>query len=212
MLFSNSDFNDFTETVPDPFYVKILRLISEYNDTFLSSIKSNIVFNQETHTFSVVVSLARELLFYHGKIYAAFQIKQYILNFIKSVLSFDDWFYIEQLIDFYDEYCRMDFSEEECYPRFIWVSFLNEPDREKRIKENLSAIPYWRMFSIYCDILPNPKLAVDGNIYGSYQFGDQTKHDPYLSHCYTKNSIGPLIDIASNFAKEIEQVIDSIKK
>ena len=209
MLFSNSEFNDFIDTVPDSFCAKILALISEYNDTFLSNIKSHIVFNQETHTFAVVVALARELLLYNDQVLASFQIRDYILDFIKSVLSFDDWFYIEQMIDFYDEYCRMDFFEEECYPRFIWVSFLNEPDREKRIKDNMSAIPYWRMFSIYCDILPNPKLAIDGNIYGYYQSGELTKHDPYLSHCYTKKTVNPLMQSATEFSKKVEIIIDS---
>lgn len=207
MLILHSEIDEFIDTVSDPFYADVFKLIFKYKDIFSATIKSHIVFNEEKHTTAVVVALAREILFLNDRTFDSFQIRDDLLDFFKSVMDFDDWFYIEQLIDFYDEYCRMDFHDEDCYPRFLWVNYLKDTDRENRIKESMSALPYWRIFSVYCDILPNPNLAIDGNIYGYYQSNQPTRHDPYLSFCYTQKTVSPLMDCATSFNREFEQIL-----
>lgn len=212
MLFSDSTIENFIDNAENQFQINILKILRKYKNKFSDTIKSHITFNEEIHTVALITSLIHDCLASNNKTFSAIETQRWLIKLYKEFLDYDDnSYYIEELTELYEEYFYSEWDEDFGPVRFIWTDYLRNDESANRIKENMTSISFWRIFSVYCDILPNPNLATMGNVRYSYLDGLPSRHDPYLSYCYTHNSVVPLIQVAIEFNKEMESISDSVK-
>lgn len=211
MILPDSCIEECKLTADNPFYVAALNILLKYKKIFMSNIKSHIVYNEEVHTIAVLSALLVDSLQFSNKPVLAVNTNNFLKDFYKEYLNYDDnSYYIEELLYFYQDLGYSWWEEDFGSIRFVWADYLKDNPRKIRISENMEAVGFWRIFSVYCDILPNPELAKMEHVSYCYHEGQLTRHDPYLAHCYTQKTVIPLMQCATDFNKEIKELLQSI--